>query len=173
MVHYTLIGDSLICNITYSKSWISRSHYNTIFLDIAPFTKLVKWNISTLTEWNNCWIHNIFFVMTQHDINISNKFLNFFDYHHTEKRQLKCRRYYCSQRPVQVKFAYLIIYDISTEIWHDNLQLPMHVFGCKMIMDGLWIDFHALVSSLKEYTSSKWDFRASKPILRLELNISH
>jgi hypothetical protein len=29
------------------------------------------------------------------------------------------------------------------------------------------------VSSLKEYTSSKWDFRASKPILRLELNISH
>ncbi len=47
------------------------------------------------------------------------------------------------------------------------------VFGCWMIMDCQWIVFHALVSSLKEYTSSKWDFRASKPILWLELNISH
>lgn len=93
--------DSLICNITYSKSWISRSQYHTIFLDIATSTKLVKGNTSTLTEWNNCWIHNIFFVMTHHDITISNKFLK--KLWSPSYRRKKCRKYYCQQISVQVK----------------------------------------------------------------------
>jgi hypothetical protein len=82
-------GDSLICNTTYSKSLISRSHYHIILLDIAMSTKLAKWNTSRLTEWNNCWIHNNFFC---YDIPLYYhiKQVNFF---FKEKRQLKCGKH--------------------------------------------------------------------------------
>jgi len=56
----------------------------------------------------------------------------------------------------------------------------MHVFGCKMIMDGLWIDFHALRVISKGIhkfqvglVSKQTNFKVRTKYLSLELKNLH